>query len=43
MPAKLERALRRSARKKGLKGRRAQRYIYGGMRRRGWKPRRRRG
>lgn len=32
MPKALHRALKRSARKKGLKGKRAKRYVYGGLR-----------
>jgi len=38
MPKKLEAALRRSAEAKGLKGKRKDAYIYGGLRRMGWKP-----
>lgn len=40
MPRKLERKLRRTARRKGLTGRRADAYVYGTMRKTGWKPRR---
>lgn len=40
MPKKLEKALRKSARKKGLKGKRKNAYIYGAMRKFGWKPER---
>ena len=40
MPKKLERKLRKSAKKKGLKGKRAKAYIYGTMRKTGWKPKR---
>lgn len=44
MPKKMEQALRKQARKKGLKGKRADAYIYGTMRRAiGWKPRGERG
>jgi len=42
MPKKLHEALKRQARKKGLKGKRADRYVYGAMRKRGWKPKRER-
>ena len=35
--AKAERALKRSARKKGLKGKRAARYVYGALNNRGLK------
>lgn len=38
MPKKLERKLKRQARKKGLKGRRADAYVYGTLRKTGWKP-----
>lgn len=38
MPKTLERKLRRRARKKGLTGERADRYVYGALRRAGWKP-----
>ncbi len=38
MPKKLERALKRSAARKGLKGDRADAYVYGTMRKGGWKP-----
>jgi hypothetical protein len=41
MPKMLEMKLRRQARKKGLKGRRADAYVYGTMRKTGWRPRRR--
>lgn len=42
MPKKLERELRREARKKGLKSERADAYVYGTLRKTGWKPRRER-
>lgn len=42
MPEKLERELRKQAKKKGLKGARARRYIYGTMRKTGWRPSRER-
>jgi hypothetical protein len=40
MPKKLEQALKRSAKKKGIKGGRADAYVYGAMRKTGWKPKR---
>ena len=40
MPKKLEQALKRSAKKKGIKGERADAYVYGAMRKTGWKPKR---
>lgn len=40
MPKKMEEALKKEARKKGLKGGRANAYVYGAMRRSGWKPKR---
>jgi hypothetical protein len=38
MPKAMERALKRQAKKKGLKGKRANAYVYGTMRKTGWKP-----
>ncbi len=38
MPAKLERALKKEAAKKGLKGKRKAAYVYGTMRKTGWVP-----
>lgn len=38
MPKKMERALKKTAKKKGLKGKRANAYIYGTLRKTGWKP-----
>lgn len=38
MPAAMERALKRQARRKGLKGKRAAAYVYGTMRKTGWVP-----
>jgi hypothetical protein len=38
MPKELERKLRKEARAKGLKGARADAYVYGSMRKAGWKP-----
>lgn len=40
MPIKLERKLKREAAKKGLKGKRANAYTYGTLRKTGWKPKR---
>ncbi len=42
MPKKLEHTLKQTAAKKGLTGERADAYVYGAMRRQGWKPRRER-
>lgn len=38
MPKKMEKELRKEARKKGLKGDREDAYVYGTMRKTGWKP-----
>ena len=38
MPKAMERKLKAEARKKGLKGKAADRYVYGTMRKQGWKP-----
>lgn len=38
MPKKLERQLKAQAKKKGLKGKRADAYVYGTMRKTGWVP-----
>lgn len=38
MPKKLEESLRRKGRKKGLKGKRLNAYVYGTLRKTGWKP-----
>jgi hypothetical protein len=38
MPEELERKLKAEARKKGFTGDRARRYVYGTMRKTGWKP-----
>ena len=38
MPKKLERKLKKKAIQKGLKGKRKKAYIYGTMRKTGWKP-----
>lgn len=34
----MEEALKREAAKKGLKGKHADKYVYGAMRKTGWKP-----
>jgi hypothetical protein len=38
MPKKMEKELKAEARKKGLTGDRADRYVYGTMRKTGWEP-----
>ena len=38
MPKKLEKQLKKEASKKGLKGKKANAYIYGTLRKTGWKP-----
>jgi hypothetical protein len=38
MPKALHDKLARQARKKGLKGKRAAAYVYGTMRKMGWRP-----
>ena len=40
MPKKLERQLKKEAKKKGLSEERADAYVYGGLRATGWKPKR---
>jgi len=40
MPKKLENKLRKQARKMGLLGDRRNAYVYGGLRKMGWKPKR---
>jgi len=42
MPKKMEKKLKRQAKKKGLKGKKAKAYVYGTMRKTGWKPKRER-
>ena len=42
MPKAMHDKLKRQARKKGLKGKRAGAYVYGTMRKTGWKPKRKR-
>lgn len=41
MPKKMERRLSREAKKKGLTGDRRNAYVYGTMRKTGWKPKKR--
>lgn len=38
MPKALELKLKRRAAKKGLKGKRANAYVYGSLRKTGWRP-----
>lgn len=38
MPKAMERKLKKQAKKKGLTGKRKNAYIYGTMRKTGWKP-----
>ena len=38
MPKKLEKQLKKQADKKGLKGKRKDAYVYGTLRKTGWKP-----
>ncbi len=42
MPAKLEKKLLKQAKKKHLKGKRLAAYVYGALRKTGWKPSRQR-
>lgn len=42
MPEAAEQKLRAQARKKGFSGERFKAYVYGGLRRLGWKPKRER-
>ena len=42
MPKKLEEKLKRQAKKKGLKGKRRGAFIFGTLRKTGWKPKRER-
>lgn len=42
MPKKLEAELKRETAKKGLKGERKDAYVYGTLRKTGWKPERER-
>ena len=38
MPKKLEKQLKKQAKKKGLSGERKDAYVYGTLRKTGWKP-----
>ena len=38
MPKAMEKKLKREAKQKGLRGKRAAAYVYGTMRKTGWKP-----
>lgn len=38
MPKQMEKRLRKRARKMGLKGEEADAYVYGALRKTGWKP-----
>jgi hypothetical protein len=42
MPKAMERQLKQVAKRKGLKGERADAYVYGTLRKIGWKPKRER-
>ena len=42
MPEQLKRKLQSKATKKGLKGERKKAYVYGTLRKTGWKPKKRR-
>ena len=42
MPKKMEAKLKKQAKSKGLKGERADAYIYGTLRKTGWKPKKQR-
>jgi hypothetical protein len=42
MPKAMEEKLKREAKKKGLKGEKADAYVYGTLRKTGWKPQRER-
>jgi len=42
LPKELEKELKRQAKKKGLKGEKADAYVYGTLRKTGWKPKRER-
>jgi len=43
MPKAMETALKKEAKKKGLTGKRANAYVYGSLRKTGWKPSTKRG
>ena len=38
MPKKIEKSLKKQAAKKSLSGKKADAYVYGTMRKQGWKP-----
>jgi hypothetical protein len=40
VPKKVEKKLKAQAKKKGYSGGRADKYVYGSMRKMGWKPKR---
>lgn len=40
MPIEMEQRLRKEATKQGLKGKQRDAYVYGTMRKQGWKPKR---
>ena len=42
MPKKLHDALVKQAKRKGMTGKRKDKYVYGAMRKRGWKPKKER-
>ena len=42
MPKQLEEPLEKEATRKGFKGKRKDAYVYGAMRKTGWKPKRKR-
>lgn len=43
MPKALEKELKKEANKKGLKGERKDAYVYGTLRKTGWKPKKEKG
>ena len=43
MPKKLEEKLEKQAKKKNLKGKKKDAYVYGTMRKTGWKPKKEKG
>jgi len=43
MPKRLERKLKMVARKRGYKGERADKFVYGTMRKMGWRPKKEKG
>lgn len=42
MPKAAEKAMRKTAKKRGYGKERTKRYVYGGLRKMGWKPKKRR-